>query len=71
MFTQISEDFTELQTRELILAVETEFNVDLENSQFNERLGSEAYVLNLRDNLTLQILAELVELELKSREESS
>lgn len=71
VFFIIDERFSELEVREVVLAVETEFQTDLNNSDFEKKLGSKEKSLNLREHLTLQMLAEMVESKLKSPEESS
>lgn len=58
-FSQIHEPIEELDVMEVILAIETEFDLDLSQAEITARLGRENH-RDLRDHLSLAILAELV-----------
>lgn len=59
-FSQIDDSIKELDVLEVVLAIETEFELDLSQAQIIARLGEDHH-RDLRSHLSLRILAELVE----------
>lgn len=60
VFSQVDEKIDELEVMEILLAVETEFDVDISESRINDLVG----IPNrraLREHLSLSLLAELLE----------
>ncbi len=60
VFSQLDPKIDELEVMELLLAVETEFDLDIPEERINERLGS-ANRRDLVNHLSLSLVAELVD----------
>lgn len=59
VFAEINPQIDELAIMELLLAIETEFSIDIPASAINERVGS-PHRRDLRNHLSLALIAELL-----------
>lgn len=67
VLSQIGAGVTELETMNLLLAIEREFEIDISKQELVEELGSPLEFKELREHLSLARLAVLVEKELLVR----